>query len=115
MSNVYTTRTSFTIARNDDLNITLFGMWYRHDATEYVVATFDKPSQRFAKLSNALECFERLTAAPITTVTTIDATPEEDEAWQAMSTSPASSFACVEPNPNNHPVARFQANAWRNP
>ena len=86
MSNVYTTRTSFTIARNDDLNITLFGMWYRHDAPEYVVATFDKPSQRFTKLSNAFECFERLTATPL------DVTPEEDEAFQALSTAPVSSF-----------------------
>ena len=92
MSNSYTTRTSFTIARNDDLNITLFGMWYRHDATEYVVATFDKPSQRFAKLSDALECFERLTAEPKVNVVDLSVTPEEDEAFQALSTAPVPSF-----------------------
>lgn len=86
MSNVYTTRANFKIARNDELNITLFGMWYRHETMQYVVMPAEGASQWFSNLPNALECFERLTATPL------DVTPEEDEAFQALSTAPVSSF-----------------------
>lgn len=88
MSNTYTTRVNFTIACNDDLDITLSGMWYRYESTKYVVTPDKGVSEWFDKLPDALECFERLTATP----TKIDVTPEEDEAFQALSTAPVSSF-----------------------
>lgn len=92
MSNVYTTRANFEIARNNRLNITLFGMWYRGDGTEFIVLTTDGRTKRFAQFNTALDYFECLTTEPEVNVVDLDVTPEEDEAFQALSTAPVSSF-----------------------
>lgn len=68
MSNIYLTRSMFDIARNDELNIQLVGMWYRHSSMEYWVfapeapKSADSKSRRFHKLPEALAYFEQLTA-----------------------------------------------------
>lgn len=73
MSNIYSTRSSFEIARNDELKIKLLGIWYRSNPMEYFVIAPELPhvdgerkpdrrSRGFTDHLQALDYFEQLTA-----------------------------------------------------
>lgn len=67
MSNVYSTRSSFEIASNDELNIKLLGTWFRSGPIGYYVIAPDLvPNERrtreFINHADALAYFEQLTA-----------------------------------------------------
>ena len=72
MSNIYSKRATFEIARNHELNITVIGCWYRSNATEYFVSAPERPhvegerkpdrvSRGFTNLGKAMSYFEQLT------------------------------------------------------
>lgn len=67
MSNSYNTRVNFIIAHNDELNTKLYGMWYRHQAIQYVVMPAEGVSEWFDDLTNALNRFEELTNPTVQT------------------------------------------------
>ena len=67
MSNIYSTRSSFEIARNHDGTIKLLGTWYRSGPIDYYVIAPDlMPNEQrtrdFTNYAVALDYFEQLTA-----------------------------------------------------
>lgn len=60
-NNVYSKQSLFDIAKNEEKEVFLYGVWYRHDATEYAVFTPGNPSKRFDNLRDALAYFEEMT------------------------------------------------------
>lgn len=73
MNNIYSIRSSFEIARNDDGTIKLLGIWYRSNPMEYFVIAPELPhvdgerkpdrrSRGFTDHRQALDYFEQLTA-----------------------------------------------------
>lgn len=67
MSNIYSTRSSFEIASNDELKIKLLGTWYRSGPIGYYVIAPDlvpheHRTRQFDNQADALDYFEQLTA-----------------------------------------------------
>lgn len=59
MTTTYMNMATFTIARDIDLGIELFGVWYRNDATSYVVSMRGVPLlERFDNVRAARQFFE---------------------------------------------------------
>lgn len=67
MSTIYLNRSTFTVARNDEMCIELFGVWTNYAPIEYCVLQASYPKiQHFDNLSEALRCFRQITNEPAT-------------------------------------------------